>query len=99
MPEHVDAHVGGDPVQPRPQPDPILEPVLGAPGAEQRFLDGVLGLVDRAEHPVAVAGQFATKVLELLRPNRRHGTTASPAGVSRYPPDPYFVDTTRSVIA
>ena len=52
--EHVQAHVGGDAVQPRAQRRAALEPVAWLPGAQQRLLDGVLGLERRAEHPVAV---------------------------------------------
>ena len=55
----VDADVGGDPVQPRAHARAALEAVLRAPGADQGLLHRVLGVVDGAEHPVAVAGQLA----------------------------------------
>ena len=62
--ERVDADVRGDPVQPRAQAV-ALEAVEGAPGAQHRVLDGVLGLERRAEHPVAIGGQLAPVLLEL----------------------------------
>jgi hypothetical protein len=36
-------------------------------------LDGVIGLEDRAEHPVAIAGQLSAVVLEVLRPDIADG--------------------------
>ena len=36
-----------------------LEPVQRAPGSKQGVLDRVLGVVKRAQHPVAVGLQFA----------------------------------------
>ena len=62
----VEADVGGDPVQPRPQRRPALEVRQPAPGAHHRLLHRVLGVEGRAEHPVAVAGQLAA-VLEQPR--------------------------------
>ena len=63
--EHVEAHVGGDAVQPRPQRRAALEAVDALPGPHHRLLHGVLGLEARAEHPVAVAGQLPAVGLEL----------------------------------
>jgi hypothetical protein len=51
-----------DPVQPGTQRRPSLERVIGPPGADQRLLHLVFGIVHRAEHPVAVSEQ--------LRPQR-----------------------------
>jgi hypothetical protein len=55
--DHVEGDVRRDPVEPRLEGRAALEAVVSAPGAEHRLLDGVLGLEDGAEHPVAVAGQ------------------------------------------
>ena len=62
---HVDAHVGGDAVQPRPHARATLEGVRIAPGPQHRLLDGVLGLEARAEHPVAVPGQLPPEGLQV----------------------------------
>ena len=64
--EHVDADIGGDSEQPRPQRRPPLEAVECPPGPHERLLHGVLGLERRAEHAVAVAGQGHAMLLELV---------------------------------
>ena len=63
--QHVEAHVGGDPVQPRPHRRPTLETIEAAPRPHQRLLDGVVGLERRPQHPVAVAGQPDPILLEV----------------------------------
>ena len=65
--EHVEAHVRGDAVQPRPHRRPTLEAVDAPPRADHRLLHGVVGLEHRAEHPVAVAGELPAMDLEGLR--------------------------------
>ena len=62
--DHVQADVRRDPVEPRAQRRAALEPAQALPGAEQRLLDGVLGLEGRAEHAIAVAGELAAVDLE-----------------------------------
>ena len=52
--DRVQAGVGCDPVEPRARCASAFEPVQAAPGAQQRVLKRVLGIVQRAEHPVAV---------------------------------------------
>jgi hypothetical protein len=52
--DQLEASVGGDAVEPRPQRAAALELRQPAPGAQERVLEGVVGVVDRAEHPVAV---------------------------------------------
>ena len=52
------AGVGRDRVEPRAQRAAALEPRQPAPRAEQRLLQRVLGVLDRAEHPVAVGVQL-----------------------------------------
>ena len=52
--ELVEAGVRRDPVQPGVHGGAALEPLERPPGAQQRLLHEVLGVVDRAEHPVAV---------------------------------------------
>ena len=57
--ERVEAAVGGDPVEPGAQRGAPLEPGEPAPGREQRLLDHVLGVLERAEDSVAVQLQLA----------------------------------------
>ena len=52
--EDVEAGVRGDPVQPGAHARPALERVPGLPRAQERLLRQVLGVAQRAEHPVAV---------------------------------------------
>ena len=52
--QRVEAPVGGDPVEPRAHRRAALEPVEALPGGQQRVLQRVLGVLERAEHPVAV---------------------------------------------
>jgi hypothetical protein len=69
--QRVEALVGRDAVQPGAQGRALLEPGQPAPGREQRLLQQVLGVVQRAEYPVAVhlnfapvrIGEFAERVL------------------------------------
>ena len=70
--EHVEADVRRDPVEPRAERRAALEPVEALPGAEERLLHRVLGLEDRAEHPVAVARQLAA-MLARARSRARSG--------------------------
>ena len=53
-PEGVQRGIRGDPVQPCPQVGAGLEAVAGAPRPQECLLDDVLGIVERAEHPVGV---------------------------------------------
>ena len=57
------ADVGGDPVEPGAHRGAALEVRGGLPGAQERLLDQVLGLVHRAAHPVAVRQQLALVAL------------------------------------
>ncbi len=57
-PEHVQADVGGDPVQPGAELRPAVEAGPAAPGLQERLLHRVLGLVERGQHPVAVDVQL-----------------------------------------
>jgi hypothetical protein len=57
--ERVEAAVRRDPVQPRAQRGALLEAAEPAPGGEQRLLDEILGVLHRAEHPVAVQLELA----------------------------------------
>ncbi len=57
--QRVEAAVGGDPVQPGAQRGAALEARQPAPGGQQRLLDEVLGVLHRAEDPVAVHLQLA----------------------------------------
>ena len=57
--QRVQAPVGRDPVQPGAQRRAVLEAVKPAPGRQQRLLDHVLGVLHRAENPVAVQLQLA----------------------------------------
>ena len=64
--QHVEADVRRDAIEPRPQCRTALESIEAPPGADQRLLDGVLGLEGRSQHPVAVAGQLRPVLLEPL---------------------------------
>ena len=65
-PEHVQAHVGGDAVQPRTGARAPLETIAGLPRPHQRFLDGVLGVEPGPEHPVAISGELPPVSIEFL---------------------------------
>lgn len=56
-PEHVEGAVGGDRVEPRANRGSLLEAGEPTPGREQRLLERVLGVLDRAEDPIAVGMQ------------------------------------------
>ena len=58
-PQRVQAPAGGDPVQPGPHRGAPLESGQALPGRQQRILLRVLGVVHRAENPVAVHLQLA----------------------------------------
>jgi hypothetical protein len=57
--ELVEAGVRGDPVEPRPHRGAPLEAIERSPGLQERLLSGILGVVERAEHAVAVHLQRA----------------------------------------
>ena len=57
------AGVRRDLVEPGPHRRPALEPAVGSPRPQVRLLDEVLGVVHRAEHPVAVRQQLAPERL------------------------------------
>ena len=59
LPEHVEADVRGDPVEPGPEQRAALERVPPAPGPQVHLLHRVLGLLVGGEHPVAVHVQLA----------------------------------------
>jgi hypothetical protein len=56
--EHPQAGGRGDPVQPGAQRSASLEGVQVLPGPQQGLLGGVLGVVEGAQHPVAVHVQL-----------------------------------------
>jgi hypothetical protein len=58
VPEHVQADVGGDPVQPGAELRSAVEAGPAAPGFQERLLHRVLSLVERGQHPVAVDVQL-----------------------------------------
>jgi hypothetical protein len=75
--QHVEAHVGGDAIEPGGQRATRRIEAGGVlPGPQQGLLDGVLGLGGCAEHPVRVPGQFHPELFH-LEPHPGHGT-ASP---------------------
>ena len=63
----VQAGVRGDRVEPRAQRAAALEAREAAPRAQRGLLQRVLGVVHRAEHPVAVGVELAAVGLEQLR--------------------------------
>ncbi len=62
--QHVEAHVGGDAVQPRPERRSALEAVVAAPGAHHGLLHRILGFERGSEHAVAVRGELPPVLLE-----------------------------------
>jgi hypothetical protein len=62
----VEARVRGDPVQPRAERPPPLaaEPRPRPPGARERFLREVLGVLERSHHAIAVRLQLAAVAFE-----------------------------------
>ena len=73
--EHAEAAVAGDGVQPRPQRDLLARAQQVAVRGQERVLDGVLGLLDRAEH-VAAEREHAPVVADVERLERRLGAAA-----------------------
>src|SRR5215211_2291383 len=71
--EEVEARVRGDSVEPRADRRADLEALARAPRAQERLLDEVLGLVERAEHPVAVNARLGAMALGQLRERRLVG--------------------------
>ncbi len=65
--ERVQAGVGRDPVQPRAQRRAARVGLARAPRAQERLLREVLGLLEGAEHPVAVDLQLAAVALDERR--------------------------------
>src|SRR5919204_190936 len=63
------------PRAPRPQRGAAFEAVEATPGAQKRFLHGILRFEGRGEHPVAVTGEFGAVLVEVgrRRPGRERG--------------------------
>jgi len=77
--ERIEANVRRDPVQPRLERRATLEAIERAPGPDHGLLHRVLGVEGRAEHAVAVAGELAAVLFQLVRANlgggsRRHSS-------------------------
>ena len=62
--DRVQGGVGRDPVEPGAQRAAALELGQSAPGANQRFLERVLGVLDGAQHPVAVGVELGAVGLD-----------------------------------
>ena len=84
--EHVQADVGGDPVEPGAQRRPALEAVEAAPGADQRLLHRVLGLERGPEHPIAVPGAAPAGAVRAPAPRPLSSWKSSPPRGSSYAP-------------
>ena len=65
--EHVEAHIGGDAVEPGTGAGAPLEAVAGPPGTHHGLLDGVVGVEPGPEHAVAVGGQLPPECLQVVR--------------------------------
>ena len=62
--QHVEAHAGNDGRQPSGE---VLDACrAGAAQPQPRFLDGIVGLVQRADHPVGHGMQMTSVALELF---------------------------------
>ena len=87
--DHPQADVRRDPVQPGTSSRPRLEAADAAPGAQHRLLQRVVGVVQRAEHPVAVHVQRRRsgrgQLHERLLVTCRGRATATSIGAGRYP--------------
>src|SRR5437763_1863079 len=57
--QHRQAHVGGDAIEPGAERGARLEALELSPGPEERLLERVVGIVERAEHPVAMDVELA----------------------------------------
>ena len=57
--KRVEAPVGGDPVEPGAERGASLESSEALPGGQERLLQGVLGVLEGSEHPVAVHLQLS----------------------------------------
>ena len=68
--EQIQAGVGGDAVHPRPERRAPLEGVPPPPGTQERLLHGVLGVLERPQHPVAVHVQLPPVPLRQPRERR-----------------------------
>src|SRR4029450_8544389 len=62
--EHVEADIGGDAVEPRPECGPPFKLIEVAPRTDHRLLYGVLRVESRSEHPVGVASQLPPVLLQ-----------------------------------
>ncbi len=72
----VEADVGRDLVQPRPERPAVIEPWQSAPDPQQGILERVVGIVHRPEQPVAVRMQFGPVKLD----QPAEGVTLAAAG-------------------
>ena len=70
----IQAARGDHPVQPGPDRGAFLEAAQPMPGRQQRVLQGILGVVDRPQHPVAMHPQ-----LSLVRADKLAERSPSPA--------------------
>jgi hypothetical protein len=59
--QHRQTDVGGDPVEPGAERRARLEAVEPPPGAQQRLLQRVVHIFERAEHPVAMDVELASE--------------------------------------
>src|SRR5688572_20880574 len=82
----VQADPGRDPVEPRLDRRPLLEVREASPRPQVRLLDGVLRVMQRAEHPVAVCDQLTPVLRELVlqvHPNSSTGSNCTATPVLR----------------
>lgn len=64
----LEADVGGDPVQPPPHARGPLGTFGGAPGPDQRLVDGLFCAEARPEQAIAVGGELATVGVDVRPP-------------------------------
>src|SRR5207248_1038680 len=76
-PTGVEALVGGDPIQPGAQRRAFLESCEALPSGQQGVLEGVFGVLEGSENPVAVHLQLSPVRLGELTPARN--ASPSPA--------------------
>jgi hypothetical protein len=68
--EHVEACIRRDPIQPRPQRRPPLEPAKTLPRAQERLLHRVFGIVEQPQYPLAMHPELAPVAFDESRERR-----------------------------
>jgi hypothetical protein len=79
--DRIQANVRGNPVEPRVQRAAAFELRQSAPGVHKRLLESVLGIVQRAQHAIAVGLQRRVMLVDDLTEG---ALVAGPSGVEQF---------------